>query len=100
MRTIQVFRYFVRSRPCTKRVVTAKPRSPDVTPAQHHRNVGFGQSQKFLPFAARTATSGGGDGTALCDSNEESASRIPKLCDWLRKIRAHADSGPCNSGSP
>jgi hypothetical protein len=38
VRKIQVFRYFVRSRPCTKRVVTAKPRSLDATPAQHNRN--------------------------------------------------------------
>jgi hypothetical protein len=33
VRKIQVFRYLVRSRPCTKRVVTAKPRSLDATPA-------------------------------------------------------------------
>ena len=33
----QAFRYFVRSKPCTKRVVTAKPRRLDATPAEHNR---------------------------------------------------------------
>jgi hypothetical protein len=33
----QVFQCFVRSRPGRKRVVTAKPRSLDATPAQHNR---------------------------------------------------------------
>ena len=51
----QVFRYFVRSRSCAKKVVTAKPRSLDATPTQHNRRGSTQSSVRRLLCPVRSA---------------------------------------------